>query len=249
MKLTLAESRLLKEPIGIISELVSDVNLRIDKDKIELIAMDPANVVMVIFKLLSSAFVEYEVKNEKVISLSLDNLNQVFRRIKPSDTLVLELDEDKNRLKIKLRGNTYRTFNISLLHLEDREHKIPELGFPLKIETNSSIFENAIEDASIVADSVAFVVDKNKFIVKSQGNISDAQIELITDEETDVSTEGEEKFVSKYSVEYLKKIIKGGKLADRVKIQFNKDYPLRVDYNLMDKLGLAFILAPRVSND
>ena len=249
MKLTLAESRLLKEPISIISELVSDVNLKIDKDKIELIAMDPANVVMVIFKLLSSAFVEYEVKNEKVISLSLDNLNQIFRRIKPSDTLVLELDEDKNRLKVKLRGNTYRTFNISLLHLEDREHKIPELNFPLVIETNSSIFENAIEDVSIVADSVAFVVDKNKFLIKGQGNISDAQIELITDEETDISTEGEDKFVSKYSVEYLKKIIKGGKLSDRVKIQFNKDYPLRVDYNLMDKLGLTFILAPRVSND
>src|SRR3989344_4052702 len=187
MKLTLAESRLLKEPINIISELVSEVNIKVDKNKLELIAMDPANVVMVVFKLLSSAFVEYEVKNEKVISLSLDNLNQVFRRIKPSDTLVLELDEDKNRLKIKLRGNTYRTFNISLLHLEDREHKIPELNFPLSIETNSSIFENAIEDVSIVADSVAFVVDKNKFLVKGQGNISDAQIELITDEETDIS--------------------------------------------------------------
>src|SRR3989344_1184219 len=226
MKLTLAESRLLKEPINIISELVSEVNIKVDKNKVELIAMDPANVVMVIFKLLSSAFVEYEVKDEKVISLSLDNLNQVFRRIKPSDT-----------------------FNLSLLHLEDREHKVPELEFPLRIETNSVIFENAIEDASIVADSVGFIVDKNKFIVKSQGNISDANIELATDEETDISIDSDDKISAKYSVEYLKKIIKGGKLADRVKIQFNKDYPLKVEYNLMDKLGLTFILAPRVSND
>ncbi len=249
MKLTLAESRLLKEPINIISELVSEVNIKVDKNKVELIAMDPANVVMVVFKLLCNAFVEYEVKNEKIISLSLDNLNQVFRRIKPSDTLILELDEEKNRLKIKLRGNTHRTFNLSLLHLEDREHKIPELEFPLKIETNSVIFENAIEDASIVSDSVAFIVDKNKFTVKSQGNISDANIELSTDEETDISVEGNDKLSAKYSVEYLKKIIKGGKLADRVKIQFNKDYPLKVEYNLIDKLGLTFILAPRVSND
>src|SRR3989338_8007727 len=210
MKLTLAESRLLKEPINIIYELVSEVNIKVDKNKVELIAMDPANVVMVIFKLLSSAFVEYEVKDEKVISLSLDNLNQVFRMIKPSDTLILELDEDKNRLKIKLRGNTHRTFNLSLLHLEDREHKVPELEFPLRIETNSVIFENAIEDASIVADSVGFIVDKNKFIVKSQGNISDANIELATDEETDISIDSDDKISAKYSVEYLKKIIKSG---------------------------------------
>jgi len=249
MKLTLAESRLLKEPIGIISELVSDVNLRIDKDKLELIAMDPANVVMVVFKLLSNAFVEYEVNKDIVLSVSLDNLNQVFRRIKPSDTLILELDEDKNKLKIKLRGNSNRTFNLSLLHLEDRENKIPQLSFPIKIDTTSHGFEDAIEDASIVADSVAFIADKDKFSVKSEGNISDAHVEILKDEETDISIDGYDKITSKYSVEYLKKIVKGGKLADRVSLQFNKDYPLKVDYNLIDKLGLSFILAPRVSND
>jgi proliferating cell nuclear antigen len=249
MKLTLAESRLLREPISIISELVSEVSFKIDKDKVELVAMDPANVVMVVFKLLSSAFVEYEVAKDEIISLSLDNLNQVFRRIKPSDTLILELDEEKSRLKVRLRGNTNRTFNLSLLNLEEKENKIPELKFPLKIETNSSVFENAIEDTSIVADSVAFIADKDKFLVKSEGNVSDAQVEMVTDEETDIKIENEAKLSSKYSIEYLKKIVKGGKLADRVQIEFSKDYPLRIEYKLMDKLGLSFILAPRVSND
>jgi proliferating cell nuclear antigen len=249
MKLTLAESRLLKEPIGIISELVSEVSFKIDKDKVELVAMDPANVVMVVFKLLSSAFVEYEVPKDEIISLSLDNLNQVFRRIKPSDTLILELDEEKNRLKVRLRGNSNRTFNLSLLQLEDREHKIPELNFPLKIETTSVSFEDAIEDVGIVADSVAFIADKEKFLIKSEGNISDAHVEILKDEETEIAMEQDDKISSKYSLEYLKKIVKGGKLADRVNLEFSKDYPLRIEYKLMDKLGLSFILAPRVSND
>ncbi|MAF50760.1 MAG: proliferating cell nuclear antigen (pcna) [Nanoarchaeota archaeon] len=249
MKLTLAESRLLKEPISIISELVSEVSFKIDKEKVELVAMDPANVVMVVFKLLSSAFVEYEISKDENISLSLDNLNQVFRRIKPSDTLILELDEEKNRLKVRLRGNTNRTFNLSLLNLEEKENKVPDLNFPLKIETNSGVFEDAIEDASIVADSVAFIAAKDKFLIKSEGNVSDANVEMITDEETDIKMENDDKIGSKYSIEYLKKIVKGGKLADRVHVQFNKDYPLKIDYNLMDKLGLTFILAPRVSND
>ena len=47
----------------------------------------------------------------------------------------------------------------------------------------------------------------------------------------------------------MKKIIKGGKLAPRVSLQFNKDYPLRIDYLVKDKLSLSMILAPRVSND
>ena len=44
-------------------------------------------------------------------------------------------------------------------------------------------------------------------------------------------------------------MIKASKLADKVTIQFSKDYPLKIDYKVLDKLGLTFILAPRVSND
>ncbi len=248
MRLTLAESRLLKESIGIISELVSEVNLKIDKDKIELIAMDPANVVMVVFKLLSSAFIEYDVEEDKLISVNLDNLNQVLRRVKSNDTISLELDEDANKLRIILAGDSHRIFNLRLISLEEREQKIPELSFPAKIETDSTILEEAIEDVGIVAESVAFSVDKDKFLINSQGNISDARIELKSGENIGINLKGG-KVTAKYSVEYLKKIIKGGKLSEKVSIQFANDYPLKVDYNVLNKLGLSFILAPRVSNE
>jgi len=57
------------------------------------------------------------------------------------------------------------------------------------------------------------------------------------------------KVKAKYSVEYLKKIISSSKLADEVVINFNKDYPLKLDYATIDKVSLSFILAPRVEND
>src|SRR3989344_3131079 len=104
MKLTLAEPKYLKEPISIISELVSEVRIKLDHDKLELIAMDPANVAMIVFRLLSSAFVEYELKEPVEIALNLDNLKQILKRAKPSDTLTLQLDEAKNRLNINLKG-------------------------------------------------------------------------------------------------------------------------------------------------
>ena len=54
MKLVLAEPRYFKESIAIISDLVTEAKFKATKDGLELIAMDPANVAMVIFKLLSS---------------------------------------------------------------------------------------------------------------------------------------------------------------------------------------------------
>ena len=80
MRLTLAESRLLKDSIGIISELVSEVTLKIDKNKIEIVAMDPANVAMVIFKLLSTTFSEYSVKGPTELAINLTNLKMILKR-------------------------------------------------------------------------------------------------------------------------------------------------------------------------
>lgn len=245
MKLALNDVKYLKEPIIIINELVNEATFRIDKDKIELIAMDPANVSMVIFKLLSSAFTEYNVKEPLEISLNLDNLKQILRRANPQDALTLELEN--NKLKLEIKSDTKRTFHLSLLNLEEKNQKIPDLKFPLKIETNASLLNEAIEDTGLVSDSVTFSVDEEKFSIEALGNLTTAKVDLFKDAQT--SIDSKDKVKSKYSVEYLKKIAKGGKLADKVVLQFNKDYPLKASYKVTDKMLLEFILAPRVAND
>ncbi|MEK6907067.1 MAG: proliferating cell nuclear antigen (pcna) [Nanoarchaeota archaeon] len=245
MKLILNDVKYFKEPMMIISELVNEATLKIDKDKIELIAMDPANVSMVIFKLLSSAFSEYNVKEPLEISLNLDNLKQVLRRANPDDVMTLEVQD--NKLKLELKSDTTRTFHLSLLNLEEKNQKVPDLKFPLKIETSTMLFDQAIEDMGIVSDSVTFSVDQDKFSIEALGNLTTAKIDLLKDNQTSINSS--EKVKAKYSVEYLKKIIKGSKLADKVVLQFNKDYPLKASYKVTDKMLLEFILAPRVAND
>ena len=71
MKLTLAEPKLFKEPIMVISELVNEVVFKIDREKLELIAMDPANVAMVVYKLLGNVFVEYDMEKEFELVVTL----------------------------------------------------------------------------------------------------------------------------------------------------------------------------------
>ncbi|MBW2994515.1 DNA polymerase sliding clamp, partial [Candidatus Woesearchaeota archaeon] len=90
MKLTLADSTYLKDSITVISELVHEARFKLTKDGIELIAMDPANVAMVVFKLLSSAFTEYELENETEIAINLANFKQILRRAKAQDVVSLE---------------------------------------------------------------------------------------------------------------------------------------------------------------
>lgn len=247
MKLVLAEPRLLKDAVGILAELVNDVQFKIDKDKLEIVATDPANVVLVAFKLLSSAFTEYDLEDKEVICVSLDNLNQILRRLKGNDTLTLELDKKRNKLKIAMQGDSQRLFHLSLIDIEEREQQIPELEFKSIVVTSSKMLEDAVEDVGIVAESVGLGLNKDRMTIKGDGNLSNANVEFLKGENTEIQTE--DNIHAKYSVEYLKKLIKGGKLSDKVVMRWNNDYPLKLEYNVMDKLALSFILAPRISED
>jgi len=247
MKLSLAEPRYLKDSISIISELVNEATFKITPQAIELVAMDPANVAMVIFKLLSSSFIEYDVKKPVEVAINLNNMKQIMRRAGPNDMLTLELEEEK--LKITLKSNTKRTFYLPIINTEEKEQKIPELDFGVNIKTKSTVLNEAIEDADIVAESVSFIAEEGRFMMEAEGDLSKAHIEIKDDSSTKIDMRKKEKLKAKYSIEYLKKMITAGKLADEVVIHFNTDYPLKLDYKTLDKVSLSFILAPRVENE
>lgn len=246
----MSEPRFLKESVSILSELVNDVKIKLDADKLEIVAMDPANVAMIVFRLLNSAFAEYDIKGVEVISVNLESLKQVLSRAKPNDNIVLELDEEKNRLKIGLRGESKRNFNLGLIDIHEKEQKVPELDFSGSVEMSNVVFNEAVEDMDIVADTVSLSTDGNSFLIEAAGNTHDAKVSFNKSENISIAlSEDKENVKAKYSIVYLKKILKGGKLADKVFLKLGQDYPLQIEYKVTDKLHFRTLLAPRVSND
>ena len=139
--------------------------------------------------------------------------------------------------------------HLPLIDVEDREQKVPDLSFPLSIKTTSSILSDAVDDVDIFAESVSFSAEPSKLSVQAEGDLSKAHIEIHKDDDTAIEHTGSEKITSKYSIEYLKKMVVGSKIANDVTISFNKDYPLKLEFKEVDKVLLSFILAPRVEND
>jgi len=248
MKLTLTEPRFLKESVGIISDLVNEVVIKVNNDGLEITAMDPANVALVMFKLLSSSFVEYELNENVNLAVSLENLKQVLKRAKPSDTVILQLDKDKNKLDIHLKGESYRKFSLALIDLDDSDSKSPKLEFKHSVDIPSIALDEAVEDMSIIAESVSLLLNKEKLTVQSNSNLNSVKVDIVNGLNINLGSE-EEILKSKYSLEYLKKMIKGSKLTDTAKLSFGNDYPMRLDYTVTDRMQLSFILAPRVDND
>lgn len=248
MKLTLTEPKVFKDSINIISDLVNEVQIGFDKNALEIIAMDPANVAMVAFRLLASGFAEYELKEPETVEVNLSLLKQVLRRIKGGEVLTMETSDGK--LDIVLKGSSKRSFSLPIIDTGNSEQKVPDLSFTVSIAMPASELDDAIEDVDVVADSVAFVAGKKAFALRSEGDLSKVNVEIPASDDVKLVIDGDaDSIKAKYSVEYLKKMIQAGKLAGRVVVHFSKDYPLKLDYVQTDVLSMEFVLAPRVDTD
>ncbi|MEM4330467.1 MAG: proliferating cell nuclear antigen (pcna) [Candidatus Pacearchaeota archaeon] len=240
MKITLSNPKQFIDTIYAISEIVNEVRIKFEEEGISLIALDPANVAMVIFKMPKESFLSYEVEKE-TIALNLEDLKKILKRAYSSSSLTF-ITED-NILKVSLSDKTNRVFTVTLIDLETEERKEPNLEFNCEVDASSEEFSQAIEDCSVVADSCRFVSNGEKFTIEAQGSLSSVKVEFSKDSTT---VKGNAK--AKYSVDYLMRFIKASKIADKVKIRFSDDYPLKLDF-AGEKLGLSFILAQRVDND
>lgn len=239
MLIKLENPKLLSDVIGIISDIVTEVKIKINKEGLSIIAIDPANVALVAFKLPASAFSAFEA-NEEVLGVSLDSLKSILRRASISSSIVLQTEE--NTLKIEIHDKIKRVFNLALIEIEAEDKSLPVLEFVSRVEMSSLDFSDAIEDCAVVADSCSFITKNSKFIVEGRG-LNYARNEFSGDE-AKITGEGK----SKYSLEYLQKFCKASRLSDKVNINFSDDYPLKLEFKT-GEIELSFILAPRVENE
>jgi len=241
MQLKLESPKLFTDIISIISELVTEVKIKVDKEGMSLTAVDPANVAMVYFKLPAELFSEFEVPTDETIGVNLDNLKAILRRCKLGSSLTLQKHE--NLLKIGIQDRIKRDFSLALLDIDTEEKEIPEWEFQSVIKMDAESFAQVIEDCGVVSDACTFLAEPTKFQVEASG-INSARAEFSSDEVEIHSGNS----TSRYSLEYLNKFIKGNKISNRVTINFSDNHPIRINFPT-GQVMLSFILAPRVEQD
>ena len=240
MLIKLENPLFLAKVIDIISDLVTEVRIKVNEFGMSITAMDPANISMVNFKIPKSSFSQFEVEKE-VLGINLDNLKQVLRRCSPGSSLIMERKE--NLLSIHIQDRIKRNFTLNLIEIESEERDLPELEFSSVVEINSVDLITSIEDCNIVADACSFIIKDGKFIIEAK-SLNSARSEFSGDE---AKIEAEN-CKAKYSLEYLQKFMKGAKLCEKSVLKFAEEHPLRIDFKTSD-MELSFILAPRVETD
>jgi|ETN01SMinimDraft_4_1059930.scaffolds.fasta_scaffold24392_2 proliferating cell nuclear antigen len=245
-KVVIKESELLKDSITAVSNLLNEGVFKVTKNGLELVSMDSANVAMVDMKLLASAFSEFDVQEEVGIGINIIEFTNILKRAKASDTITLELED--NTLHINFAGGFSRAFKVPLLDLK-HETKTPNLEFPVEVQLRSGILEDGISDAELISDAVILEADPDNFTMRSEGDSRRTELKLEKGNDSLVNLTAKDHVKSTFPLDYLRKMSKAAKLADTVNIKIGNDYPMRMDFTVVDKVQLGFVLAPRIESE
>ncbi|RLG15536.1 hypothetical protein DRN69_02860 [Candidatus Pacearchaeota archaeon] len=244
MLIKLERPELLSRAIELISELVIEAKIRVTEFGLSIVAIDPANVAMVGFRLPKSAFSQFETK-EEVLGVNLDNLKKVLKRCGPNSSLIIEKRE--NSLSIQIQDKIKRNFLLGLINVEGEEidfnSKLENMEFSSRVKINSTDLIASIEDCIVVADACSFIINEGKFRIEARG--LDSAMSEFSGDEAEINGEN---CKAKYSLEYLQKFMKGAKLCEKITLEFSNDHPLKVEIKT-DSLELSFVLAPRVETE
>lgn len=244
MEIKIKNIQKLKKIIEVVSDLIAEGTFVFKKGYLELVALSSNNVIMVIFKFLSKNFIDYKIKEDVIISLSIQNLYTVLKSC--DENLDLKFIIIDNKLKI-ISGdnkNNRKEFELTLIEFSDENlQKIPKLNFSLKIVSESQIFTKALNDLAFIEDGVTFKADKKNFSLAGKSSDISGKIDL--QDKVKIENKDNKDYYGSYSMEYLKKFTKCDKIVKDVEIEFGQEYPLKIDYKEEDSFVLSFIIAPR----
>ncbi len=241
MQLILESPKLFSDLISIISELVTEVKIRVTKEGLSLTAVDPANVAMVHFRMPAELFSHYSLEKPEVLGINLDNLKAVLRRCGFGTKLSIEKQD--NTLKLSIQDRIKRDFNLALLDIEVEEKEMPQWEFNSVVKLNADALVEVLEDCAVVSDACTFIAEPAKFIVEAHG-LHSARAEFSSDEVEIHSANS----AARFSLEYLSKFAKGSKISNRVHLSFSNNHPMRLDFPTGNVM-LSFVLAPRIEQD
>jgi len=243
----MADAKSLKDMVTAISILIDEATFNISPEAITLRAMDPSRVAMIDFQWPKTVFDEYTCTEPTKMCINISELLKLLRRTGRDETIELSLDEKTARLKLIIRGNYTRTFNMPTLEAMDEEVPTPKVTFKIKAKTTTQGLHQAIEDASLVSDHVRIEADKEKLTLNATGDLMGANIELRKGSDALLDIQAEEPSKATFSLSYLTEILKAASsTSDLATIEFATDMPIRLDFQQPKEGKLTYYLAPRI---
>jgi proliferating cell nuclear antigen len=235
----------LRELVEVVSTLVSEVKLSISKDGIEVKAVDPSHVAMLVLKLNSGIFEEFTGEATE-IGLDVEKLKEVLRLSKPGDILDLQYDGGKNRLVVSVGKLTRHMSVVDPAGLTDP--KVPNVSPPGQVVVRMDELRQGIRGSESISDHVTLKLAPTGFTLLSEGETDRVDLHIPKDGLSKLEVKEEVK--SMYPLDFFSSMVKSITSSEEATLHVGNEYPLKIEFTLAGGKGEGrFLLAPRVEED
>jgi proliferating cell nuclear antigen len=235
----------LREAVEVISTLVSEVKLVVSKDGVEVKAVDPSHVAMLVLKLKNSVFEEFTGEPTE-IGIDVEKVKEVLRLSKPGDVIDLQYDGGKNRLVMKVGKVTRLMSVVDPAGITDP--KVPNVTPPGTVVVKMDELRQGIRGSETISDHVTLQLDGEGFTMHSEGETD--RVDLHIPKEGLSKIEVKDAVRSMYPLDFFSNMVKSITSSEEATLHVGNEYPLKIEFTLANGRGEGrFLLAPRVEED
>jgi len=226
---------LLAKSLETITPLIQETNVRFKDDGIYIKAIDKTQILLVDFFMSKKAFDTYVVE-PSLVGLNIQELKNMLSRSFGEDKLQLNLKEQG--LEVLLLGKIERKFYMPFLDLSEQDIKLPELKYEVEFNINAGLLKEILTDINLVASTMQFKIQESKLTIEATGDRGNIKTTL-----PDIKVKSKKNFSAKFSLAFLKNIVKAMDNDKELTIKIAEDIPIYIEYNLSKDCNIKFYLS------
>jgi proliferating cell nuclear antigen len=207
--------------------------------------VDPAHVAMIDLSLKSSAFENFKA-SETELGVDISKMLDVLKLAKPSDLILINHDEEKNKLILKIANITR---SMSLVDTTGMvEPKVPNLSLPVKVVVSTQELTQGIRASEAVSDHISLSATPDGFELSSEGDTDAVNLQLPKDLLDEL--ECKENVKSLFSLDYFSNMVKSAQSSQAITMNLGTDFPVKIEFSLANDNGsVNYLLAPRIESE
>lgn len=236
------QAPIFKQVIDALKDILTDVNIEVDKTGLKIVAMDNTNIVLIHLKLDANKFEDYYCEKKMHIGICMLKFHMLIKTIGTNDLLTLYvLKDEPGTLGIKIVNNERyleTNYKLATLDIDVLNIEIPPIDFHTIISMPSSYLQKIIRDMHNLADYIEVRNISDQLILSCKGDFCSQETILGTEKSQNITiTKNKEDNNTEiiqgiFSLKYLSIFTKCTNLCTNVEIYLKNSYPIILRYSI-----------------
>lgn len=248
------KAKVLEAILTAIAVIIDEATFTMSAASVNLKAMDPSRVVMVVFRYPKEAFDEFAVDREGKITFNISEALKIVKRAGKDETVEFIMTNEATLgrllLTIKVHGKYERAFTLPILESPEEELPEPKINFDTTVKMTAEALNNAVQDVLLVSDHVKVIASSEVLEFAAAGDTTEAQVkfvkglseDLLEISKQDMNNAAKAVFSLSYLSEMAKKLVN---VSDTVTLELASDMPIKIQAQNV-KGSMMFFQAPRI---